>query len=307
MKALFRLTLTALLVFSFVLAVGAAAAQDTTEPRTITDAMGRQVTLEAPPERVVGLSASITEMLYAIGVTPIGATQDIDYPPAAASLPTFGTGYQLDLEALAALEPDLILANLQLQAQVAEQLEAIAPTIFVLILSPADIPATLRLIGQATWHETTAEYAAAPYDTLLQILQANKPEDGPSALIIVGTLGQPNFGKPETYLGSMVDLLGGTNIAAGLPDAGPFPGFAQLSVEEVLDADPDIILTITRGAPGAPPIPEEIQADEVWSQLSAVQNGRVYELDNRLFLESPGPRFTEAILQLYNLFYGEEM
>jgi iron complex transport system substrate-binding protein len=288
-----------------MLAVGAAAAQES--PRTITDMMGRQVTIDAPPERVVGLSASITEMLYAVGVTPVGATQDIDYPPAAASLPTFGTGYQLDLEALAALEPDLILANVQLQAQIAEQLEAIAPTVFVLILTPADIPVNLRLIGQATWHETTAEYAAAPYDTLMQVLQTAAPEEGPSTLIIVGTLGQPNFGKPETYLGSMVDLLGGTNVAAGLPDAGPFPGFAQLSIEEVLDADPDIILTITRGAPGATPIPEEMQADEVWSQLSAVQNGRVYELDNRLFLESPGPRFTQAILELYNLFYGEEM
>lgn len=307
MKPLFRLTLTLLLTLSFVLTVGAAAAQETTEPRTVTDAMGRDVTIDAPPERVVGLSASITEMLYAVGVTPVGATQDIDYPPAAASLPTFGTGYQLDLEALAALEPDLILANVQLQAQVAEQLEAIAPTVFVLILTPADIPATLRLIGQVTWHETTAEYAAAPYDTLMQVLQTAAPEEGPSTLIIVGTLGQPNFGKPETYLGSMVDLLGGTNVAAGLPDAGPFPGFAQLSIEEVLDADPDIILTITRGAPGATPIPDEMQADEVWSQLSAVQNGRVYELDNRLFLESPGPRFTQAILELYNLFYGEGM
>jgi iron complex transport system substrate-binding protein len=310
MKArLFRRSLIALVALAFVLGLGTpfAAAQDDSGPRTLVDALGREVTIDAPPQRVVGLSASIIEMLYAIGAEPVGVTEGIEFPAEAASLPTFGTGYQLDLEALAAVEPDLIFANAQLQAQMADQLAAIAPTVFVMTLTAADIAPNLRLLGQATWRDTQAEYAARPYETLLQILpQAHGEGEGPSVLIIVGTLDQPNFGKSSTYLGDMAAMLGATNIADAEPDAGPFPGYAQLSIEKVVEADPDFIFTVTRGAPGTPPIPETMAADPLWSELTAVQEGHVYELDNRLFLEAPGPRFTEAILQLYDLFYGAQ-
>ncbi len=77
--------------------------------------------------------------MFALGVTPAGVTEGIENP-AAAGLPTFGTGYQLDFEAMAALEPDLIIANAQLQAQMADQLSAIAPTLYVLTLTADDVP-----------------------------------------------------------------------------------------------------------------------------------------------------------------------
>jgi len=97
-------------------------------------------------------------VLFALGVTPAGVTEGIENP-AAAGLPTFGTGYQLDFEAMAALEPDLIIANAQLQAQMADQLSAIAPTLYVLTLTADDVPANIRLIGEATWKDTTAARA----------------------------------------------------------------------------------------------------------------------------------------------------
>jgi iron complex transport system substrate-binding protein len=103
----------------------------------------------------------------------------------------------------------------------------------------------------------------------------------------------------------MAARLGATNVADGEEDAGPFPGYAQLSIEAILEADPDIIFTVTRGAPT--PMAETMTEDPVWSALSAVENGQVYELDNRLFVESPGPRFTEAMLRLFDIFYGESM
>lgn len=304
----FRLLLVGALLLTFVVGLSSVQAQDGAEPRTITDAVGRQVTLDAPPERVVGMSASITEMLYAIGVTPVGATEGIEYPPAAAELPTFGIGYQPNLEALAALEPDLIVANAQLNMEFMDQLEAIAPTIAVMTLTASDIPGNVRLLGQATWQDTSAEYLAQSFEHYLTLADTVGAQmDGPSVIFIVGTLSQPNFGKSETYLGDMLKRLGATNIADGGEDAGPFPGYTQLSVEAVLDADPDMIFTITRGAPGATPIPEEMAADPVWSALTAVENGQVYELDNRVFLESPGPRFTDAMLEVFNIMYGEGM
>ncbi len=284
----------------------AALAQDS-GPRTITDFVGRQVTLESAPQKVIGLSKSINEMLFALGVTPVGVTADMDFPPAAAGLPVIGTGYAPALEAIAALEPDLIIANAQLQMDILPQLEDIAPTMMVMTLTPQDVIGNIRLLGQATWTDTTAEYLALTYENTLELasaIGAAHAEQGPSVLIVVGTLDQPNYGKSATYLGAMVAMLGGRNVADAEPDAGPFPGYAQLSTEAILNADPDVILTITRGAPA--PMNETMAADPVWSALSAVANGRAYELDYKVFLEAPGPRFVEALTQVHNLLYGTE-
>lgn len=304
---LLRHGLIGLLALALVLALGAPLAfAQGGEARTFIDALGRKVVLEAAPQHVVGLSASIIEVLFALGVTPAGVTEGIENP-AAAGLPTFGTGYQLDFEAMAALEPDLIIANAQLQAQMADQLSAIAPTLYVLTQTAGDVPANIRLIGEATWKDTTADALAKAYESFLAFVPvAAAGHEGPSVLIIVGTLQMPNFGKSTTYLGDMVTTLGGTIVGDDQPDAGPFPGYAQLSLESVVEADPDMILTITRGAPGTKPIPEAMASDPIWSSLSAFQNGRVYELDNRLYVEAPGPRFTEAISNLFELFYGGE-
>lgn len=283
-----------------------ASAQDGDGPRTVMDFMGRPVTIEAPPQRVVGMSASISEMLFAIGVTPVGVTAGMDYPAAALGLPTFGSGYQPDLEALAALEPDLIIGNGQLNMGFADQLNAIAPTLMIMTLTPGDVARNIRTLGQATWHDTQAEYLAQSYDGFLQAMSAaGASHEGPTYLFIVGTLEVPNYGKSETYMGDMGRLLGATNIADGNEDQGPFPGYTQLSTEYILDADPDFVFTVTRGSDT--PMPESMANDPVWSSLSAFQNGHVVELDNRLFVESPGPRMIEAMLQLYDMFYGAGM
>lgn len=275
-------------------------------PHTITDFMGHQITIEKPPQHVVGMTASVNEMLFAIGVTPAGVTDAMDYPPAAANLPTFGSGYQPDLEKLAALSPDLIIADGQLDMQIMDKLSAIAPTFAIMTLTPSDIPKNIQLLGQATWHDTQADYLAKAYDDFLALADAlGQASQGPSILIIVGTLQQPNYGKSSTYLGDMAKRLGATNIADGEADQGPFPGYTQLSSEAILAADPQVILTITRGSDT--PMPDSMKTDPVWSTLSAVKNGTVYELDSRLFLESPGPRFVDAMIQLYQLLYGKGM
>ncbi len=302
-RALFVLVILAL---AFSAALPLALAQDggEFEPRTLRDFIGREITISEQPQRVIGMSASINEMLFAIGVTPAGVTAGMDYPPAAASLPTFGSGYQPSLEALAALEPDLIIGNAQLNMQILGQLEAIAPTFMMMTLVPEDIPANVRTLGTLTGHDTEADFLASAYEGYLSMAASagSAHTDGPSVLIIVGTLDVPNYGKTATYLGAMAATLGATNIADDKEDAGPFPGYAQLSIEEILDADPDYILTITRGAPT--PMADTMQGDPVWSSLTAVQEGRAVELDNRLYVEAPGPRFVEAMTQLYALFYG---
>ena len=292
----------AALVLVLPLSVPFAAAQDGS--RTLTDAFGREVTLDQPPLRVVGMSASINEMLIAIGVMPVGVSAGMDFPPQVEGLPTIGTSYQPDLEGLAALEPDLIIANAQLNEPIMDRLEAIAPTFAVLTLTPQDVPQNIRLLGELMWQDASAAYVALAYDNYLALAaELGAVHDGPTVVIIVGTLDVPNYGKSSTYLGAMVQTLGATNIADGKEDDGPFPGYSQLSIEAILDADPDYILTVTRGADT--PMPESMLSDPIWSAMTAVQEGRAIELDNRLYVEAPGPRFVLGMTALYDLFYGE--
>lgn len=302
-----RILLACLLAFG--LTISAVSAQDGDEsaddgPRTVLDFQGNEVTIDAPPQRVVGMSASITELLFAIGVTPVGTTSGMDYPPEALDLPTFGTGYQPNLEKLAALEPDLIIANGQLNMAFIDKLQAIAPTLAIITLTTADIPANMRTLGAATWHDEDAEAAALEIEDFLATIAEAVPEQetGPSVLIVVGTLDVPNYGKSDTYLGDMAALLGATNIADGRDDQGPFPGYTQLSMEYILDQDPDYVFTITRGSDT--PMPDDMAADPIWSALTAYENGQVIELDNRLYVEAPGPRVVEAMTQLYEILYG---
>ncbi len=299
------LALSMVLSMVLISAAPTAFAQEDDGPRTVFDFTGRPVTIESPPQRVVGMSASISEMLFAIGVTPVGVTDGMDYPPAAANLPTFGTGYQPDLEAIAALEPDLIIANGQLNMPIMDKLEAIAPTLAVITLTTADIPANIRTLGQATWNETAAEYLADSYDGFfIAMAEAARDKEGPTVLTVVGTLDVPNYGKSDTYLGDMLAILGATNVADGREDQGPFPGYTQLSMEYILDQDPDYVFTITRGAPD--PMPASMANDPIWSALTAFENDHVIELDNRLFVESPGPRVVIAMLTLYDTLYSGE-
>jgi ABC-type Fe3+-hydroxamate transport system substrate-binding protein len=101
--------------------------------------------------------------------------------------------------------------------------------------------------------------------------------------------------RPESYTGLIADTLGLVNEAAGLPDSGPYPGFALMSIEAILTANPDVIVTITPAPAPAPRLSDSIRQIPPFAGLTAIRGGNVIEADVTLFLQSPGPRIVEAV------------
>ena len=121
-------------------------------------------------------------------------------------------------------------------------------------------------------------------------------DDGRSVLTLISDQDNNLYAaRPESYTGLITDTVGMVNKAAGLPDSGPYPGFAMMSPEMVLMANPDIILTISPAPEPAPRLSALLTHIPPFAGLKAMQTGGVIEVDVALFLQAPGPRIVDAV------------
>jgi iron complex transport system substrate-binding protein len=271
----------------------------------VTDALGRQVTISAPAQRIVSLAPSITEQLFAVGAGDrvVGVTLYDNYPPQVQQVERVG-GYvtkSISVEKILSLKPDLILARGVIQQGVIVAVERVG--IAAVALEPQNVEevyATTVLIGQLTAQEQQAaqvvadmrqrvghvreRVAAIPREQRVTVFY--KAYDEP--LIAAG---------PSTFIGHMIELAGGTNIFADRPESYP-----QISAEEVLRRNPAVILgPLTRS--GNLSLTQTGQRPG-WQHLAAVQHARVYLLDDDL-ISRPGPRLPEALEAIARVLYPE--
>jgi iron complex transport system substrate-binding protein len=274
------------------------------EPGTYTDDMGRGVVIEEVPQRIVCFGPSITEIAFALGLGErvVGVDDYSDYPQEAQALPKVGSSWAPSIESLVALAPDLVLTLKHEQFN--SELEARG--IKYLILDPKDIDnilADIKLVGAVTdsveeadalvdsMEERIADVqgkvAAAPEVSVFYIVDATDP-------MLPWTVG------PGSFIDVLITMAGGENIAHGAPVAWP-----QFSIEEVVNADPDIIIIQTMFG-GIPTITiEALAAHPIWGAMSAVKQGRVYLVDGDLVSRS-GPRIVDGLEALAKVIHPED-
>lgn len=274
------------------------------QPIQVTDMMGRQIALDAPAERVVALAPSDCEILYALGAGDalVGRGMYCDYPAQVQAVPQVGTGEDTNLEQILALEPQVVFMTIMAQSK--EQVAALEQAgIQVVSLNAQDIQgvyAAIDLIGQVMGKTPEA-------DALIQAMQAAF-SDLSSQAAELGTGGTVYFetsplewglwtGGKGTFLDEIAAMLGLENAF------GDVEGWAQISQEQVLERDPDYIVTLgMEAADGSSPV-EEILARKGWEGMKAVQGGRVLWLDSDA-LTRPGPRLVEGAQSLFAAVYG---
>ena len=268
-------------------------------PVTVTDQLGNAVTIEAAPQRIVALSPTAVELVYAVGGTVVGRSASADYPAAATSATDVGTAYQPSLETILSLNADLVIADKVIHAQ--PQLQAALaglsmPVLYLGADSYADVLDALALIGAALDARAQADAAIAAIATALTDAQEQIGDAEVSAVVLIADRDQTLYAaKANSYAGDLLAQAGITNAAADLPDAGPFPGYAAVAPETLLQFDPDFIFTITPAPEPAPRLSTVIAMIPPFAGLAAVRDGQVVELDLVLFLQSPGPRVVDAI------------
>ena len=288
-------------------ATTAPAASPTAKIDLTKDDLGRSVTVPANPQRVVALSPTIVELMYAVGATPVGRPNSATYPAAASSVPDFGSSYQPSFEEIAAMKPDLLIADAIIDQSLMSDLQSLnIPIYAVKVDSFASVTAGLRKVGALTGHADQGEAQAKKLEDKLAAVKAKIPATGGPSVLVVVAAGPGQFiaAKDTSYLGSLIKLLGGKNVVANDPDNFRFPGFADYSVEKIVQSDPDVVIGISVGGPpGTPKTTELLAQTPGWSSLKAVKNGNVHEVDSVIYLESAGPRVSQILDELPGILY----
>jgi len=295
------------LVFTLLIALLTACAPQTalttdSVPTTLsfTDGLSRKITLEATPQRIVSLAPSNTEILFAVGAGSqvIGRDEFSDYPEEAASIDVIGGSFgEYNVEAIVALEPDLVLAAEINPPELVQQLEDLGLTVYYL-----SNPTTLE--GMYTNLETVATLSGHDATELVDSLKARvaavdeKIMPLSSHIPVFYEIDATDPTKPWTYgPGTFGDLLisraGGYNIG-GNAENDPYP---QLSLEVIVASNPSVIIL---GDAMWGVTPESVVERPGWETIPAVQSNSIFPIDDNL-ISRPGPRLVDGLEQIAKL------
>jgi iron complex transport system substrate-binding protein len=271
-------------------------------PVSVVDMLGRSVQITQRPTRIVTTAPTATETLYRVGGTAVGVDSSSEYPVEVQSLPKVGSAYNISTEAIAALKPDLIIIEALTQASVISSLERLGvPVIAVRAASLDDIVQSLTLVGKVVDLNEAAAQAIAEIRDRIEAAQGNRTVSKSVLIFISDAQRNIYAAKPESYPGTVAALLKLSNLAAGLPDNGPYPGFTLFTAEQALTSNPDIVFTITPAPPPAPRLSAMLPQTPGFNQMAAVKAGKVVELDPMLFLQAQGPRIADAVEEMLRL------
>jgi ABC-type Fe3+-hydroxamate transport system substrate-binding protein len=270
--------------------------------RTVTDDLGRTVSLDGPVRRVVSLAPNLTEIVHAAGAgaSLVAITSSGDYPPPVDTLPHV-SALPIDFEAVAAQEPDLVLATDQINApNDAATFEALdLPLYFFAFDTLDDIVESIRTTGRLLGTEAAARDSAAALEQEIAALRARTgalpQEQRPRVLVLVGDDTLYSFGH-GSYVHTLVELAGGRSITADIENQAP-----TLTEEYVLTQKPDVIV----GLWGSDYDPSRLlELHPTWDVVPALQNDRVYSVPAAL-LARPGPRVLKGARLLARRLHPE--
>jgi len=274
------------------------------QPGTYTDDMGRGVTIHETPQRIVSHVPSITEMLFALGLEErvVGVSDYCDYPEEAKSKPSVGNYYNPSIENIVALEPDLVLTDGH--SENIKQLDELKPPITYMVIDPKDIDGIfedLELLGKVTSTEDEAkELIEDMQDSISQVLALVEGAPRPKVLFIIDAteLALPWTAGQGSFIDYLITMAGGENIAAEAEGA-----WIQLSIEEIVNADPEIIILPAKHGT-AFTSPETLMGHPAWQGTTAVKEGNIFNIDDDLVSRS-GPRIVQGLEELARIIHSE--
>ncbi|MCJ7725894.1 MAG: ABC transporter substrate-binding protein [Acidimicrobiia bacterium] len=260
--------------------------------------------IPAEPQRIVSASATHTEMVYALGGGDRVIAVDLfsDYPAETAGLPQIDA-FNLNIEAVAALDPDLVILSFD-PGDAVEGLGRLGIPVLLFPTAPAtlqDAYAEMLVVGAAIGADDEAARLVDSLEREVADLIDRIPMDGGTPPTYYHELGEDLYSiTANTFIGSIYALVGLQNIADPADDAGF--GYPQLSAEYILEADPDFIFladTVCCGQSAA-----TLAERPGWDTLGAVRNGRVIELDDSVSSRW-GPRIVDFLRIVTTAVYAE--
>jgi iron complex transport system substrate-binding protein len=247
------------------------------------------LTLNAPPQRIVSLTPSNTEILFALGLEPriVGVTTACDYPPQATKKPKIGD-FKINTERVIVQTPDLVVAVEGLNRQAIEVLERTNTPVFTVnAQSVGQSYDAVRLIGQATGQDREAQTIVAKMQADLNKVRdaANKMSSHPTVLMVYGVNPLYTTG-PGSFIDEIIRMAGGKNVLDK-----PAPG-DKLSPEQVVALQPDVIIC------SAALVSQLKQIPGFAKGVPAIRNNHLYQPKSEAVLVRPSPRMPAALAEL---------
>ncbi len=301
MKSLRKVGIAGLFSFLFLgLAACGSSSTDTAADDTSTESTEvvadfpvtvGELTLDVRPERIVSLSPTATEMLFAVGAGEqvIAVDNYSNFPAEAAELEQVDS-FEPNVEAIAGLEPDLVIATYD-PGNLVEQLNALdIPVFFAAAVADLDgAYEQLEQIGALTGNLVAAQDLAAQMRADIDAIVASV-DPAAAELSYFYELDPSLYSvTSNTFIGGVMSLFGLTNIADGVQEGNDYP---QLSAEVIVEKDPDIIMladTLCCEQTAA-----TVAARDGWADLAAVKNGNVVELSDDI-ASRWGPRLVDLV------------
>lgn len=276
-------------------------------PVTVTDQLGREVTLEEEPETIVSGYYISTSLLLALGLTDrlVGIEAKADSrniyhlsAPQILDLPSVGTAKEFDLEGCAALEPDLIVLPARLK-DVIPSLEELGFS--VIAVNPEDkalLEEAVALLGAATNTRSRAEELLAFHDQQAGPLADALADVAKTKVYLAGNSSLLSTAGAQMYQNSLIEQAGAANVAAGLTDN----YWSEISYEQLLAWDPEYIVL----AADAEYTVDSVLQDENLQDCAAVQSGHVCQLPNTIEAwDSPVPGSILGSMWLASVLHPE--
>lgn len=308
--------LAAILCIVFILVMAGCGSQQTASNTSaqmfakVQDDLGREVTLEKKPERIVVTSASFLEPLHEVGGEVVGRpdskTKMPDYAKDKASV---GKVYQIDVEKVLSCEPDLVIINKGMNEKLADTLEASGiKTLVVDMKSYADVKREVALFAQLTGEKEKGENLISSMEKKIQAVKEKIPQEKRRVSIIHSTNQGLTVQLSGSIAGSIAEMLGWENVAGDMAPLEKDPDSAPYSLETMVEKNPELLFVTSMGKL------EEIKAsmdatmaeNPAWQSVEAVRQGKVYYLPQDLFLLSPGIHYPEAVELMAKLVYPDK-
>ena len=274
-----------------------AAPENPSDAFVIRDMAGREVRLTKKAKKTIALSPAGCEILFALGAeeTLIGRNEGCDYPPEAVDLPAFALESEADASRIIARQPDLVLLDRaeQREDRIAQLEQAGIPVVICGGDTVEDAYACLRLLGRLYDASDRAEQIIRAMQDAFAAIQAVPLEGGKTIYFEMETESGLRTAGRGTFLNDIAEMMGLRNCFDDVA------GWAEVTVAQVTERDPDFILTVTPYAgEGAAP-EEELVCRDAWQNVTAVRNLAVFGMpDNEL--SRIGPRLAEGAQILYD-------
>lgn len=263
-------------------------------PMALTDDAGREITIDAEPGRIVSLAPSNTEIVCALDACDrlVGVTDFDDYPAEVAEIDKVVTMAQVDVEAVVAAEPDLVLAagNELTPTTVIDQLSELGLPVLVLYPESLDeVTADIQLVGAAIGRGDAAGEIVRDIDErIAAVREAVAGLDRPRTFYEVSVFeGSIYTAGDGSFLASLIDTAGGEPITGDALST-------SIQLEDLVAADPELILL--GDATYDPSVtPESVAARPGWGTMTAVREGSVLVVTDDVLITRPGPRIIDGL------------